>query len=152
MSTLKTIGPHSDVILHFVIKLKDGSIAEDTRQHSQPARLKMGTELLTPGFEAVLIGLKAGDKKKFVIHPEDGFGLPDPMQVRRLLPSQFPADIELEEGLIVSFTQPNGVELPGIIRHFSESAVEVDFNHPLSGQKLLFDVEILSVDEPHESS
>jgi FKBP-type peptidyl-prolyl cis-trans isomerase SlpA len=146
---MKTIGPNSDVILHFVIKLSDGSTAEDTRKN-QPARLKMGTDLLTPGFESVLIGLKAGDKKKFVIRPEDGFGLSDPMQIRRLLPSQFPADMELEEGLIVSFTQPNGVELPGIIRSISETVVEVDFNHPLSGQTLVFDVEILSVDEPHE--
>jgi FKBP-type peptidyl-prolyl cis-trans isomerase SlpA len=143
------ITANSDVLLHFMIKLQDGSVAEDTRKH-KPARLKMGTGLLTPGFEAVLIGLQKGDKKQFLISPEDGFGIPDPMQIRRLLPSQFPSDIILEEGLIVSFTQPNGVELPGIIRHFSDSVVEVDFNHPLSGQTLAFNVEILSVENPHD--
>jgi FKBP-type peptidyl-prolyl cis-trans isomerase SlpA len=59
---------------------------------------------------------------------------------------RFPADLQLEEGLMMSFSGPGG-ELPGVVRRIMEDAVEVDFNHPLAGRRIVFDVSILSVDQ-----
>ena len=55
------------------------------------------------------------------------------------------ADMELEVGMVVSFADANKAELPGVIKEFDESVVVVDFNHPLAGKELTFDVEIIQV-------
>lgn len=141
----KTITTASTVTLHFMIKLEDGSIAENTRIYKKPARFTMGDGSLSENFEALLIGLAEGEKKQFVLAPEDAFGLPDPKNVHVLPRAQFAKDLVLEVGLIMAFQQPNGVELPGIIRGFDAEQVTVDFNHPLCGRALTFDVEILAV-------
>lgn len=142
----KTIRPGSDVEIHFSIKLSDGTIADSTREFGKPAQFKMGEGNILDKVERNLIGLKTGDKKKLTLAPEDGFGLANPDNLHWLASTQFPQDITLEEGLIVEFTQPNGSELPGIIREIKQENVLVDFNHPLCGQTLIFDVEVISVD------
>lgn len=142
----KTIQPGSEVQMHFSIKLTDGSIADSTRDHGKPACFKMGNANVFDKVENALIGLKVGDKKKLTLTPEEGFGLPNPDNLHRLPKAQFPHDISLEEGLIVGFTQPNGIELPGIIREINDTTVLVDFNHPLCGQTLIFDLEIIAID------
>jgi len=146
MIMTKVITNDSTVTMHFAIKLADGSTAENTRLYKKPAHFKIGDGSLTDTFEALLIGLKVGDKKQFTIEPEAGFGMPSPQNIHVLSRSQFPEDIKLEEGLIIAFQQPNNVELPGIIRKFDEQQVTVDFNHPLCGQTLTFDVEILEIE------
>lgn len=142
----KSIQPGSEVHMHFSIKLNDGTVADSTHVHNQPARFKMGDGNLLDKVEIALIGLKVGDKKKLTLAPEDGFGHANPDNLHWLPKAQFPDDIVLEEGLIVGFTQPNGIELPGIIREFKDSNVLVDFNHPLCGQTLIFDLEIVGID------
>jgi len=62
--------------------------------------------------------------------------------------SKFSADTPAEEGMIIAFSQPDGSELPGIVRAVAGDSVTVDFNHPLAGQEITFDVEIISVVAP----
>jgi FKBP-type peptidyl-prolyl cis-trans isomerase SlpA len=59
--------------------------------------------------------------------------------------SRFGADLSIEEGMILAFAQPDGSEIPGIIRSVAGDSVTVDFNHPLAGQTVIFDVEIVDV-------
>ena len=59
--------------------------------------------------------------------------------------TRFSHDLNLEEGMIVAFSQPDGSEVPGIVRSLAGDSVTVDFNHPLAGQTVIFDVEILDV-------
>ncbi len=61
--------------------------------------------------------------------------------------SDFGADLEIEVGLMVSFADANGAELPGVIKEVHDNLVVVDFNHPLAGEELTFDVEIINVAE-----
>lgn len=140
-----TINNKSTVSLHFVIRLNDDSVAESTYHLKQPAMFVMGDGSLTPGIEQALLGLKAGDKKTFKVDPEDGFGLVNPAQIYSLPLQQFSPDLALEPGLIISFTQPNNVELPGVVRAIEGDLVIVDFNHPLAGHVLQFEVEIIAV-------
>lgn len=135
----------SEVVLHFDLKLADGSAADSTRVNDKPAKLTIGDGNLTPSFEACLLTLKAGDKKSFTLQPEDAFGAPNPDNIHHLEKSKFSAETPAEEGMIIAFTQPDGSELPGIIRSVTGDSVTVDFNHPLAGQVITFDVEILSV-------
>lgn len=146
MSELVLIGANSKVVMHFAIKLDDGSAADSTRVHGKPARLTIGDGNLTPNFENCLLGLKAGDEREFTLEPADAFGEPNPQNIYHVERSRFSAETPAEVGNIIAFTQPDGRELPGIVRDISGPMVTVDFNHPLAGQRVTFAVEILSVE------
>ncbi|MDC8832733.1 FKBP-type peptidyl-prolyl cis-trans isomerase [Alteromonas gilva] len=140
-----TIRDNSEVIMHFDLKLSDGSAADSTRVNKKPAKLVMGDGSLTPNFEACLRGLSAGDKKSFELAPDDAFGQPNPDNIHHMDRSRFGADMALEEGMIMAFSQPDGSEVPGIVRSIAGDSVTIDFNHPLAGQTVIFDVEIIDV-------
>jgi len=139
------IGAGSTVIFHFDIKLADGSAAESTRVHNKPARLQMGDGSLSPAFEAQLLGMAKGDKRSFTLEPQDAYGMPNPDNIYYVDRSKFSGDAPAQVGMIVGFAMPDGSELPGLIREVVGDSVTVDFNHPLAGQTLTFNVEIVEV-------
>lgn len=138
------IGPDTQVTLHFAIELTDASVV-DSNFDKAPATFKVGDGNLLPGFEKALFGMTAGDKKVIPIKPEQGFGMPNPNNVQYLSKQDFDADMDLQPGLMLSFADANHSELPGIITGLEGDTVEVDFNHPLAGKELLFNVHILEV-------
>ena len=111
----------------------------------KPAKLFMGDGSLTENFERRLLGLQAGDEKSFELAPEDAFGQPNPDNIYYVDRSKFGADTPAEVGTIIAFTQPDGTELPGLVREVAGDSVTIDFNHPLAGQRVTFEVEILEV-------
>jgi FKBP-type peptidyl-prolyl cis-trans isomerase SlpA len=139
------IGDNSEVILHFDLKLEDGSAADSTRVNNKPAKMVMGDGSLTKNFEDCLRGLTIGDKKAFKLAADDAFGMPNPDNIYHVDRTKFTADTPVEEGMIIAFAQPDGSELPGVIRSVAGHSVTVDFNHPLAGQDVTFDVEIIDV-------
>ena len=139
------IGEKSEVLFHFSIKLEDGSAADSTKVHNKPAKLFMGDGSLTENFEKCLLGLKAGESKSFNLEPEDAFGQPNPDNIYYVDRSKFGPDAPAEVGSIIAFTQPDGTELPGLVREVAGDSVTIDFNHPLAGQKVTFEVDILEV-------
>lgn len=144
------IAADSSVLFHFAIKLEDGSVADSTALHGKPARLRMGDGSLTESFEQCLLGLKQGEAKSFTLAPEQAFGLSNPDNIYHLDRAKFGADMEPKVGTIMIFDQPNGGELPGIIRAVEGMSVTVDFNHPLAGHIVTFEVEILAVDDEEQ--
>ncbi|MER2494179.1 FKBP-type peptidyl-prolyl cis-trans isomerase [Catenovulum sediminis] len=136
----------SQVTMHFSIVLEDGTAAESTKVHNKPARFVMGDGSLTENFEVCLLGLKEGDKRSFKLAPEDAFGQPNPDNIYYLDRTKFAADTPAEVGNIITFAQPDGNELPGIVREVVGDSVTVDFNHPLTGLTVIFEVEIISVE------
>lgn len=139
----KLIGPGKTVTLHFAIKLEDGQII-DSNFEAEPATFTVGDGNLLEGFEKALFGLEEGMKQTLSILPENGFGMPNPSNIQRVPRSQFDG-MELEQGLVISFSDPGNGELPGVIAEFDDKMVSVDFNHPLAGKKIDFEVEILKV-------
>ncbi|GGW52885.1 FKBP-type peptidyl-prolyl cis-trans isomerase [Alishewanella tabrizica] len=145
MSEQQVINDRSTVVFHFDIKLSDGSAAESTRVHNKPAKLQMGDGSLSPAFEAELLGLTIGAKKTFTLAPEDAYGMPNPDNIYYVDRSKFSADAPAKVGAIIGFGMPDGSELPGLVREVVGDSVTVDFNHPLAGQTLTFNVEIVQV-------
>lgn len=145
MNQDKVIGDNSQVILHFDLTLEDGTAADSTRVSNKPAKMVMGDGSLTPNFEECLRGLKVADKKSFTLKPQDAFGMPNPDNIYHVDKTKFSADMAISEGMIMGFSQPDGSELPGIIRSIAGHSVTVDFNHPLAGQTVVFAVEIIDV-------
>lgn len=134
-----------EVVMHFTIKLSDGSVADSTKVSGKPAKFRMGDGNLTENFEACLIGLREGDNREFELPPENAFGEPNPDNIYYVDASKFSAETKPEVGAIIAFTQPDGTDLPGIVRAVEGQSVTIDFNHPLAGQTLTFAVEIISV-------
>ncbi|WPP43843.1 FKBP-type peptidyl-prolyl cis-trans isomerase [Pseudomonas sp. AN-1] len=141
--TEQRIGPERQVTLHFAIKLESGDVVDSTFDKS-PAVFKVGDGNLLPGFEQALYGLKAGDKRSIAIEPEHGFGQPNPQNVQVMPRGNFEG-MELSEGLLIIFNDAANAELPGVVRQFDDAQVTIDFNHPLAGKRLTFDVEIVDV-------
>ena len=142
---MNAIVPGSRVKLHFAIYLEDGTEA-DNSQEGEPLEFTVGDGTMIEGLERALYGLAPGASQSLLIPPQEGFGFPDEDSIRFMPRSDFPADIELQEGLIIGFTTPSGVEVPGLVRQLLDDRVKVDFNHPLAGHEIRFDVEILAVD------
>lgn len=136
------IGPGKAVTLHFAIKLEDGQII-DSNFDAEPARFEFGDGNIPEGFEQAMLGLKVGEHVELTIAPERGFGMHNPSNIQVLPRSQF-RDMELEPGLVISFQEPGG-ELPGVITDFNDDKVTVDFNHPLAGKTLIFEVEVKAI-------
>lgn len=143
LATELRIGPDREVTLNFAIKLENGDVVDSTFG-KQPATFKVGDGNLLPGFENALFGLKAGDRRELPISPEQGFGQPNEQNVQVMPRGQF-QDMELSEGLLIIFNDAANAELPGVVKAFDADRVTIDFNHPLAGKTLRFEVEILAV-------
>ncbi|MBT0002830.1 FKBP-type peptidyl-prolyl cis-trans isomerase [Vibrio alginolyticus] len=143
---MTTITNESVLTLHFTIKMKDGSVADSTHNMGKPAKFVMGDGSLSENFEQCLIGLETGVQKAIELKAEDAFGMPNPDHIHYMDRTKFVGDAEVEVGTIMAFSGPDGMEIPGIITEIAGDSVTVDFNHPLAGQDVTFEVEILSVE------
>ncbi len=138
------VGPDTRITLHFTLRLAGGEVVDSTLERA-PATFLFGDGSLLPGFEQALLGLKAGDRRSVLIDPNTGFGERNPENIQRLDRTLFAPTMPLEPGLMVSFADKKG-ELPGVVVDFDDDKVTVDFNHPLAGRDLTFEVEILAVE------
>lgn len=137
------IGPGKRVTLHFSIALADGTLVDTTRERAEPAEFTVGDGSLLPGFENAIFGLRPGDRRSVFIDAKRGFGEPNPDNVQTFMRNHF-NNIALEPGLMVSFADRGG-ELPGVVLSLDDDTVTVDFNHPLAGRDLVFEVDIIRV-------
>jgi FKBP-type peptidyl-prolyl cis-trans isomerase SlpA len=146
-STGPAIAVGAKVTLHFSLLLSSGEEVDTTRD-GKPATFTVGDGSLLPGFESALLGKQAGYADQILLPAEQAFGEKNPANVQVMRRERF-ADMAggqaLEEGLMVSFKAPDG-ELPGVVVALYEDSVKVDFNHPLSGAEITFDVSIVNVE------
>ncbi|ALZ85988.1 MULTISPECIES: FKBP-type peptidyl-prolyl cis-trans isomerase [Pseudomonas] len=139
-----TIGPDTRVTLHFAIKLQNGDVVDSTFDKA-PATFTVGDGNLLPGFEQALFGLEAGAKTSLTVPPERGFGQPNDGNLQTMARDDF-SDMELSPGLLIIFSDAAGGEMPGVVKSYDDEQVVIDFNHPLAGRVLTFDVEILAIE------
>jgi len=130
------------VTLHFSLVLEDGHII-DSNFESEPATFSVGDGNLLPGFESTLMGLVNGDEREFTIPPEQAFGQHNSQNVQAVERGNFDQE-ELELGAMFSFQNGDG-ELPGVIVDVDENEVMIDFNHPLAGKNIIFQVKIIDI-------
>lgn len=146
--TVVPVSEGTRVFLNFSVSLEDGSEV-DTNFGGDSVNFVIGDGSLLPGFERLLFGMSPGERQMFVVSAENAFGQPKDDNVQYLSRAQFDEDGDLEIGLVFSFADARGSEVPGMIIAFDDDEVTVDFNHPLSGRTILFDVLIHRV-EPAE--
>jgi FKBP-type peptidyl-prolyl cis-trans isomerase SlpA len=138
----------SEVVLHVRIQLDNGITVEDTHATGDPLCLRIGDGSLLARLEALLLGLQAGDKRSWSLAPGAAFGTHDAANVKWLAREHFPATLDIAAGQIIAFSLPDGSEVPGSVLEAGEDdLVQVDFNHPLAGRTIRFEVEIIAVAE-----
>ncbi len=141
---MHTIGTGDKVAVHYTGKLRDGTVF-DTSRDGEPLRFEVGAEEVVPGFEAGLLGMKQGDSKTLVVSPEDAYGQHLEDLVFQVPRGQMPSGVEPRAGMMLELSGPNGQALLVTIARVDEETLTLDANHPLAGEELHFDVEIVEV-------
>lgn len=141
---VETVAPDSLVTLHYRIALADGSELVSTFGAS-PATLQMGSGELAPALEQCLAGLPVGQHRVFVLGAGQAFGAHNPRLIERRDRAGLPVDLELQEMAFVQFTAPDGSAYAGLVRELNDDYVVIDFNHPLAGREIRFEVEVVGV-------
>ena len=137
------------VKLHFEVTLENGTVIDSTFNRDEPVTLTVGDESFLPGFEQVLMNLRAGDMRTAHLEPEQAFGEWNPDNIQHFSCTQFALVADNPEiGMLVEFEDKGKNTLPGTISAIDDDEVEVDFNHPLAGQSVLFKVKIFQVTPP----
>jgi FKBP-type peptidyl-prolyl cis-trans isomerase SlpA len=134
--------------LHYRLASIDGTDIVSTF-HDNPATLQLGTGQLAPFLEACLIGLAEGVHETFELSPEKAFGPRNPeliQWVSRATLDQNSADGEqYSVGDVVEFSAPGGGRFAGVLREVTADGALFDFNHPLAGQPVKFEVKIIGI-------
>ncbi len=138
------IGPGARVTLHFTLDLAEGERVDSSRD-GEPLTFTLGDGTLDPGLEAALEGLQVGDHQRLLLPPGSAFGGRDPANIHPLPRSDFSEPLP-SPGTVMGFTTPSGHEVAGTVVGSDAETVQVDFNHPLAGRGLVFEVEILAVE------
>jgi FKBP-type peptidyl-prolyl cis-trans isomerase 2 len=122
----------------------DGKVL-DSSEGREPLEFKVGSGQMIPGFEKGVMGMKVGEKKSFKVSPEDGYGPEDPKAILDVPISKLPPEIKPEAGMTLYAQAPDGRKVPVRIMEVKDDVVVMNFNHPLAGKTLNFDVEVLEI-------
>lgn len=133
----------SKVDLHFSVTIENGVEIDNTRSREEPVSLVIGDGNLLPGFEKALFGLRAGDRRTVHLPPEDAFGPWNPENVQRFDTVKFEQPPVI--GHMIEFEDKAKTSLFGVVKSVNEDITEIDFNHPLAGKNITFEVEIFKV-------
>lgn len=133
----------SKVDLHFSVTIENGIEIDNTRSREEPVSLVIGDGNLLPGFEKALFGLRAGDRRTVHLPPEDAFGPWNPENVQRFDTVKFEQSPVV--GHMIEFEDKAKTSLFGVVKSVNEDITEIDFNHPLAGKNITFEVEIFKV-------
>ena len=137
------IAEGSKVDLHFSVAIENGVEIDNTRHRAEPVSLVMGDGSLLPSFEKALLGLCAGDRRTVSLPPEEAFGPWNPENVQKFDTVKF--EQRPVEGHMIQFEDKAKQSLFGVVKTVGDDITEVDFNHPLAGKNITFEVEIFKV-------
>lgn len=142
------VGPSAYLTLHYRLASQDGHDIVTTFD-GNPATLQLGTGQLAPFLEQRLIGLTDGAEKSFTLMPEEAFGERNPDLLQRVSRATLAENSQFGEeykiGDVVEFAAPGGGRFAGVLLEINNDDALFDFNHPLAGQTLRFDVHIIGI-------
>lgn len=117
----------------------------DTSIGRQPLEVQMGAGQLIAGFENALMGMALNEKKTFTLPPEEAYGHVDDDRKHTFPASDVPSDLNPQVGQTVGLTTQDGQQIPAQIVDVNDDGVTVDLNHPLAGESLTFEIEVVGI-------
>ena len=131
------------VMAHYTLTV-EGHVLDSSKQR-EPLKFKVGSEQVLPGFEKAVQGMKVGEKRSFQVSPDDGYGEEDPDEIREISKDKLPPDVIPEAGMTLYAKGIDGLPVPVRIVEVTNNLVIMNFNHPLAGKTLNFEVEIVNI-------
>ena len=134
------------VNIHYVGTLKDGTEFDSSRARGNPLSFTVGSGQILPAFEKAVQQMTIGETKSFSLKPEEAYGDIMPEAIQPVPRASFAPEVNLKVGEMVSGQAPDGKPIQATIESIDEDVVMLDFNHPLAGKDINFDIELLSID------
>ncbi len=139
-----TVADDMVVTLDYTLTLDNGEVVDSTQDRA-PLTYLSGAGQLLPAFEKAVQGLGVGDEARFTLSPEDGYGVYDEEAVEEVSIDQFPAGQEIYPGMTVGVQDMSGHIYEAYIADITDDVVTLDFNHPLAGEALNFEVKVRAI-------
>ena len=133
----------SDVAFDYTLTDESGTVI-DSSKGKQPMHYVHGQGKIIPGLEKELAGMAVGGEKKVTVKPEDGYGPINPQAFQEIPKEKLPADA-LKVGTMLMAQGPQGQGVPVRVHEIKENTVIMDFNHPLAGKTLSFDIKVTEI-------
>ena len=149
---MSTIMKGQVVGVHYVGTFDDGTEFDNSRTRGNPLFFRVGERQVINGFETAVMGMSVGETKNFVVTPEQAYGHNDPNLLREVPRNNFPTDFAFKEGMVVEMKSPQGKPFPAQVTSFTQDAVTLDFNHPLSGKTLNLEIELVKTEDSEETT
>jgi peptidylprolyl isomerase len=135
------------VSVHYRGTLKEGTVFDDSRKKGNPLVFRVGSGQILPAFEKAIIGKSPGEKTSISIPSDEAYG-PRNDEAQQLVPkTTFPGNFDFHAGKVVEGFNKSGDKMRATIKYVEESSVMLDFNHPLAGEDISFDIEIVECEE-----
>lgn len=128
------------VQIHYTGRLTNGEVF-DSSDGGEPLEFEIGSGSVIKGFDEGVLGMSIGDKKQIEIEVGDAYGERNESYVKTLPREEFNLDAELQVGMDLALQLPDGNQIPVAVTEVTQDSITLDANHPLAGQKLIFDVE-----------
>ena len=128
--------------VHYTGRLEDGQVF-DSSKDGEPLEFEVGAGEVIAGFDEGVRGMHVGEKKTIEIEAEDAYGQRTEALVQAVSRAELNLETEPEVGMNLVLQLPDGNQIPVAITNVSTDSVTLDANHPLAGQKLIFDVELV---------
>ncbi len=133
------------VRVHYTGTLTSGEIFDSSVERGEPLQFTVGEGQVIPGFDEGVSGMTVGEKKTVNIPVVQAYGEYSEENVFPVGMDQFPPDMAMEKGMPLNMQTPEGYVIPVIIHEVKETEVLIDANHPLAGQDLVFDIELVEI-------
>jgi peptidylprolyl isomerase len=132
------------VTIHYQGSLEDGSVF-DSSEGRDPLQFEVGSGQIIPGLDAEIPGMKVGDTKTVVVEPDQAYGQVVPDAKQTVPRADIPDSIPLEVGMPLQVQTQQGQDISVRVAEISDEAVVLDANHPLAGETLKFEIELVSI-------
>ena len=132
------------VQVHYTGKLSDGEEFDSSRGE-EPLKVEIGAGQLIQGFEDGLLGMSIGESKTVIIPPDRAYGLRHEEMVRAVTLDQLPDGLEVQEGMVLESSDQQGHRVELRVTEIDGDKVVLDMNHPLAGETLTFDIEVVEI-------
>lgn len=130
--------------VHYHGKLTTGETF-DSSEGREPLEFEVGSGMVIPGFDSGVTGMTVGEKKTITIPVDEAYGPANPSMVIDMPKDRFPADMELAVGMPLVMSDHQGQQFQVVVKEIKEDTVNLDANHPLAGQDLIFDLELVEI-------
>ncbi len=131
------------VSVHYRGTHENGEVFDSSYDRGTPIEFTVGAAQMIPGFESNVVGMLVGEKKNFTINPDQAYGERDPNAIKEVPRATFPEGYPVAVGEMVQ-GEAGGQPVRATVVSLQEDTVTLDFNHPMAGKTLTFDVEVVS--------